>query len=93
MRAEVEKLDITQFVNVPTSLNILKTKVDDLDASKLRTFTVDLKNLSDVFDTEVVKNTKPNTFQTKVNNLDTKIPDAISLNQINQYNAIEINKN
>ena len=93
MRAEVEKLDITQFVNVPTSLNILKTKVDDLDASKLRTFTVDFKNLSDVFDTEVVKNTKPNTFQTKVNNLDTKIPDAISLNQINQYNAIEINKN
>ena len=93
MRAEVEKLDITQFVNVPTSLNILKTKVDDLDASKLRTFTVDLKNLSDVFDTEVVKNTKPNPFQTKVNNLDMKIPDAISLNQINQYNAIEINKN
>ena len=93
MRAEVEKLDITQFVNVPTSLNILKTKVDDLDASKLRTFTVDLKNLSDVFDTEVVKNTKPKTFQTKVNNLDTKIPDPISLNQINQYNAIEINKN
>ena len=93
MRAEVEKLDITQFVNVPTSLNILKTKVDDLDASKLRTFTVDLKNLSDVFDTEVVKNTKPKTFQTKVNNLDTKIPEPISLNQINQYNAIEINKN
>ena len=93
MRAEVEKLDITQFVNVPTSLNILKTKVDDLDASKLRTFTVDLKSLSDVFDTEVVKNTKPKTFQTKVNNLDTKIPDPISLNQINQYNAIEINKN
>ena len=93
MRAEVEKLDITQFVNVPTSFNILKTKVDDLDASKLRTFTVDLKNLSDVFDTEVVKNTKPNIFQTKVNNLDMKIPDAISLNQINQYNAIEINKN
>ena len=93
MRAEVEKLDITQFVNVPTSLNILKTKVDDLDASKLRTFTVDLKNLSDAFDTEVVKNTKPKTFQTKVNNLDTKIPDPVSLNQINQYNAIEINKN
>ena len=93
MRAEVEKLDITQFVNVPTSFNILKTKVDDLGSSKLRTFTVDLKNLSDVFDTEVVKNTKPNIFQTKVNNLDMKIPDAISLNQINQYNAIEINKN
>ena len=73
MRAEVEKLDITQFVNVPTSFNILKTKVDDLDASKLRTFTVDLKNLSDVFDTEVVKNTKLNIFQTKVNNLDMKI--------------------
>ena len=73
MRAEVEKLDLTQFVNVPTSLNILKIKVDYLDASKLRPFTVDLKNLSDVFDTEVVKNTKLNIFQTKVNNLDMKI--------------------
>ena len=31
LKAEVEKLDINKLTNVPTSLNILKTKVDDLD--------------------------------------------------------------
>ena len=29
LKAEVDKLDINKFVNVPTSLNNLKTKVDD----------------------------------------------------------------
>ena len=31
LKAEVDKLDINKLTNVPTSLNILKTKVDDLD--------------------------------------------------------------
>ena len=31
LKAEVYKLDINKLTNVPTSLNILKTKVDDLD--------------------------------------------------------------
>ena len=30
-KAEVEKLDTNKLVNVPTSLNNLKTKVADLD--------------------------------------------------------------
>ena len=37
MTAEVEKLDIKKLVNVPTSLNNLKTKVDGSDAGKLKT--------------------------------------------------------
>ena len=50
MKAEVHKPDINKLVNVPTSLNNLKTKVADLD--------VDLKKLSDVVDNQVVKKHK-----------------------------------
>ena len=62
-------------------------KVDDLDVGKFNNVPVDLKKLSDVVDTEVVKNTIFNTLKTKVNNLDNKIPDATTLIQINQYNT------
>ena len=31
LKAEIDKPDINKLTNVPTSLNILKTKVDDLD--------------------------------------------------------------
>ena len=58
------------MVNIPTSLNNFKTKVDDLDVGKLKTTLVDLKKLSDAVNNEVVKNTKFNTLKTKVNNLD-----------------------
>ena len=61
LKAEVDKLDINKLMNVPTSLNNLKTKVDDLDVP------IDLKILIDVVDNDVVKNTKCNTLQTKVN--------------------------
>ena len=70
MKAEVEKLDINKLVNVPNSLNNLKTKVDDLDVGKLKPVPVDLKKLSDAVDNEVVKNTKLNTLNTKINNLE-----------------------
>ena len=56
----------------PTSLNILKTKVDDLDIGKFTTAPVDLKKLSSAVDNEVAKNTKFNTLKTKVNNLEKK---------------------
>ena len=45
--AEAGKLDINKLVNVPTSLNNLKTKVDDLDVAKFKTVLLDLKKLSD----------------------------------------------
>ena len=43
MKAEVDKQDITKFVNVLIGLKDLKTKVDYLDAGKLNTVPVDLK--------------------------------------------------
>ena len=57
-KLKVNKLDINKLTNVLNSLNYLKTKVDDLDASKLKTVPVDFKMLSDVVDNEVFKNTK-----------------------------------
>ena len=75
------------MVNVPTSLNNLKTKLDDIDVGKLKPVPVDLKKLSDVVDNEVVKNIKFNTLKTKVNNLEKKIPDATTSIHINQYNT------
>ena len=91
MKAEVDKLYINQLVNVPTSLNNLKTNVDYLGVSKLKTFPVDLKKLSDVVHDEVVKNTKFDILKTKVNNLEKRIPDETTLIHINQYNT-DVNK-
>ena len=48
MKAEVERRVINKLINVPTSLNNLKTKVDHLDVGKLKTVPVDLKKLSNV---------------------------------------------
>ena len=87
MTAEFEKLDINRLVNGLTGLNDLRTKVDDLDVHKLNTVPVDLKKLSDVVSKEVVKSTKFNKLNTKVNNLEKKIPDAPTLIQANQYNT------
>ena len=68
-------------------MNSLKPKVDDLDVDKLKAVPVNLKKLIDVVVNEVVKNVKFNTLKTQVNNLDKKIPDAITLIHINQYNT------
>ena len=93
MKAEGDKLDINKSINrlIPTSLNILKTKVDDLDAVKLKTVPVDLKQLSGVIDNKVIQNTKLSTLETKVNNLKRKISDRIILIDINQYSADQQN--
>ena len=72
------------MVNVPTTLNNLKTNVGDLDVGKLKTVPVDLKKLSDAVDNEDFKNTKFNTLNANVNNSDTKIPDTTTLFHINQ---------
>ena len=58
------------MVNIPTSLNNLKT---DLDVGKLKTVPVDLKKLSDIVDNQIIKNTKFNTLKTKLNNLEKEI--------------------
>ena len=38
LKTEVDKLDIVKLVNVPPSLNNLKTKLDGLDVGKLKLF-------------------------------------------------------
>ena len=55
LKEEFDKLDINKLVNVPTSLDSLKTKVADLDVCKLKTVPVDLKKLSDVVDNKLLK--------------------------------------
>ena len=72
------------MLNFLTSLNNLKTRVNNLDVLKLKTDSVDLKKLSNVVDNEVVKNTKFDTLKAKVSNLEKKIPDATTLIHINQ---------
>ena len=66
MKAEVDTLHNNKLINISTSLNNLKRKVDGLDVAKLKTVPVDLKKLSDVVDNEIIKNTKFNTLKTKV---------------------------
>ena len=57
MKVEFDKLDINKLLNVPTGLNILKTKVDDSEFDKSKTVPVDLKKLSDAVSKEVLKKT------------------------------------
>ena len=42
-KAEVHKIETNKLTNVPTTLNNLKTKVDNLDVGKLKTVPIDLK--------------------------------------------------
>ena len=67
LKAEIGKVDINTLSDVLTSLNNLKTKVDDLDVGKKKLFLIDFKKLSDIVASEVVKNTKFNTLKSKVN--------------------------
>ena len=75
------------MINIPTGLNNLKAKADDLDVGKLKTVPADLKKLSDVAANEVVKSTKFNTLKTKVNNLEKKVLGVTTSIHINQYNT------
>ena len=75
------------MVNVLNDLNNLKAKAHDLDVDKLKTAPVNLKKLNDEVSKEVVKNTKFNKLNTRVNNIENEIPGASTLIQTNQYNA------
>ena len=74
------------MLNIPTKLNHLITKVDDLDVNKWKTVPVDLKNLNDVVKNEVVKNKNFSSAKSEANKLDKKNSDATTFNHINQYN-------
>ena len=69
IKNEVDKLNIIKLVNVPTCVNNLKTKVDDLDVGELKTVPIDFKKLSGK---KVAKITKFSTLERKVNKLDKK---------------------
>ena len=45
LKGEDDKLNINKLVNVPTTLNNLKTKVDDLDVGELKIVPIDLKKI------------------------------------------------
>ena len=85
MKAEIDELDIHKLVNVPTGLNNLKTKVDKLGVDKLKSVPVDLKKFSDAVSEEVLKNAKFSKLNTKVNNLETKIPDTSTSDKSMQH--------
>ena len=70
---------LKKLFNVETTLNNLKTKLDDLDIVKLKIVPMDLKKLSDVVSKEFAKNTKFNKLNTKVNILEDKVSDATTL--------------
>ena len=55
LKAEVNKLVIGKLLNVPSGLNSLKKKGDDLNAEKLKNVHVGLKKLSVVVDKVVAK--------------------------------------
>ena len=57
------------MVTVWTSLNNLKTKIDDLGVGKLKTVPVDLKKLIVVVSKEVVNNTSKS-FREKTHSFD-----------------------
>ena len=78
---------MNNLVNVLNDLNNLKAKAGDLDVDKLKTAPVNLKKLNDEVSKEVVKNTKFNELNTRVNNIENEIPGASTLIQTNQYNA------
>ena len=54
LKAEVGKIDMNKVVNVPTNLNSLTTKVDDLDLGKWKTVRIDFEKLGDVLDNQDV---------------------------------------
>ena len=91
MKDEIEKSGINKLVNVPTSLKNPKMNTEDLDIGKLKTFSVDLKKISDAVDNEVVKNTKFNKLKTKINDLEKKIPYGAIVIHINQCDTVKEN--
>ena len=86
-KAKVDMLEINELVKFSTGFNNLNTKVDDLDVGNLKTVSKDFKKLSDVVDEEVVKNTKFNTLNMKLNNLEKNVPVVSTLIQTNQCNT------
>ena len=87
LKAKADKLDIDKLNNVPRGLNNLKTKVGNLDDGKLKTVPFDLKIFFNVVNKEVLRKTKYNKLNSKVDDLEDRNPKASILTQINPCNA------
>ena len=74
------------MVKVPTGLNNLKTKINDLDVVKLKIIPIDLEKMSNLVDKKVVKKAVYDTLNTKVYNLEENISGGSTLIWTNQYN-------
>ena len=74
------------MVKVPTGLNNLKTKLNDLDVVKLKIIPIDLEKMSNLMDKKVVKKAVYDTLNTKVYDLEEKISVDSTLIRANQYN-------
>ena len=88
LKTEVDKLDIDKLKSLPNKLSNLNTKVDKLDINKLTPVPEDLSKLSNVVHNEVVKKTE---YDTKIKNIEEKIPDISNLATKNNLNT-KINK-
>ena len=81
LKADMDKIDTSKLLCVPTHLDNLKLKVGGLGVAKLKPIFIDLEKLSDVVTKEIVKKAKFNTLKTNVNVLEKKIPDASTIFQ------------
>ena len=88
LKSNIDKLDIDKLKNVPNGLSMLKSKVDKLDIGKLETTPADLSKLQNVVKIDVVKKTE---YNTKIKNIENKIPDITNLATKTTLNA-KINK-
>ena len=80
LKSIVEKLDIDKLKNVPTNLTNLKSKVDKLDVDKLIPVPVNLSKLSDAVKNDVVVyNKKKDVYNSKIKNIEDKIPVITNL--------------
>ena len=79
MKAEVDKLDINRLVNVPSGLNKLEPKVDDLDVGELKAVPIELSGyiLGIKFDKDAL--------DVKQNNYITKILDVLPRNLTDSF--------
>ena len=76
LKSDVDKLDNDKLKNIPTNLSNLKSKLDKLDVDELVPAPVDLSELSDVVKNDVVKK---DLYNSKIKNIEDKIPDITNL--------------
>ena len=83
LKSHIDNLDIDKLKNIPTNLNFLKSKVDKLDVDRLVPPLVYLSKLSDV----VKMMLKKDVFNTRIKNIENKIPDVTNLATKTTLNA------